>query len=74
MAALDEPGVYELCFDRAGESINKPDDRTVAELREAALRGVLVTSAKDAFIVGTDITEFGAKFSKTAADVSASTA
>lgn len=77
--ALDEPGVYELCFDRAAESINKFDARTVGELREATtrlavqpgLRGVLVTSAKEAFIVGADITEFGAKFSQSPAQIAA---
>jgi len=63
-------GIVELCFDRAQESINKFDTKTLGELREAAallgaaegLRGLLVTSAKDAFIVGADITEFGALF------------
>lgn len=79
VVALDAPGAYELCFDRAGEPINKLDDRTVAELREATrwlasqgdLKGVLVTSAKDVFIVGADITEFGAKFSRPPAEIAA---
>ena len=65
-----DDGIAELCFDRAQESINKFDTKTLGELREAAallgaaegLRGLLVTSAKDAFIVGADITEFGALF------------
>ncbi len=77
--ALGEPGVFELCFDRSGEPINKLDDRTVGEFREAVawlarqtgLRGVIVTSAKDVFIVGADITEFGKKFSKPAAEIAA---
>lgn len=77
--ALGTAGVFELCFDRQGEAINKFDDRTVAELREATqrlkqcadLRGVLVTSAKDVFIVGADITEFGDKFSKSAQEIAA---
>jgi 3-hydroxyacyl-CoA dehydrogenase/enoyl-CoA hydratase/3-hydroxybutyryl-CoA epimerase/enoyl-CoA isomerase len=68
--ALDEPGVFELCFDRQGDAINKLDARTIAEFGQAtqllaaqpALKGVLVTSAKDVFIVGADITEFGHKF------------
>ena len=63
-------GLVELCFDREGEAINKLDDRTVAELLEAVtliagkadVRGVLITSAKDVFIVGADILEFGRLF------------
>jgi len=63
-------GVVELCFDRQGESINKLDSRTVGELleavtligKDATVRGVLVSSAKDVFIVGADITEFGGWF------------
>jgi 3-hydroxyacyl-CoA dehydrogenase/enoyl-CoA hydratase/3-hydroxybutyryl-CoA epimerase/enoyl-CoA isomerase len=64
---IEPTGFYELCFDREGEAINKFDDRTVNELRQATealrstpgLKGVLATSAKDVFIVGADITEFG---------------
>jgi 3-hydroxyacyl-CoA dehydrogenase/enoyl-CoA hydratase/3-hydroxybutyryl-CoA epimerase/enoyl-CoA isomerase len=63
-------GLVELRFDRQGDAINKLDARTVDEFRQAidaiaaapAVRGVLVTSAKDVFIVGADITEFGVKF------------
>lgn len=66
-----EEQIAELIFDREGESINKFDLRTVNELREAGaalaqgkgLKGLLVSSAKDVFIVGADITEFGALFS-----------
>ncbi|RYY94088.1 MAG: fatty acid oxidation complex subunit alpha FadB, partial [Comamonadaceae bacterium] len=36
---------------------------------DASVRGVLVTSAKDVFIVGADITEFGRKFQCTADEV-----
>lgn len=65
-----EGGLVELCFDRASGSINKLDDKAVAEFDRAvreiaaddATLGVLVTSAKDVFIVGADITEFGRKF------------
>jgi 3-hydroxyacyl-CoA dehydrogenase / enoyl-CoA hydratase / 3-hydroxybutyryl-CoA epimerase / enoyl-CoA isomerase len=65
------PGdLAELCFDRKDEPINKFDARTLKELAEAgaalakdgALKGLLVTSAKDVFIVGADITEFGRNF------------
>lgn len=63
-------GYVELCFDREGDAINKLDSRTVDELRRATaeiagvagLQGVLVTSAKNVFIVGADITEFGEMF------------
>ena len=63
-------GIAELCFDRAEDAINKFDARTVKELSEAgavlaadkSVKGLLVTSAKDVFIVGADITEFGKNF------------
>ncbi len=59
-------GLLELCFDLQGESVNKFNQTTLTELREVVdqlanqpeVRGVLVTSAKDVFIVGADITEF----------------
>lgn len=65
-----DDGFVELCFDRQGEPINKFDRRTTQELHDAAkliartpdVRGVLVTSAKEPFIVGADITEFSALF------------
>lgn len=74
---LQQEGVYEVRFDRQGESINKFDARTIDELRQVVdqlnavpdLRGVLATSTKDVFIVGADITEFGEKFEKSAEDI-----
>ena len=65
LAALGD-GLYELCFDRQGESVNKFDIGTHGELASALaelkglpdLKGLLVTSAKGAFIVGADIFEF----------------
>ena len=68
--SLLDDGIVELCFDRQGDSINKFDARTVKELQEAVeaikaadgVKGLLVSSAKDGFIVGADITEFGANF------------
>lgn len=72
------PGdLAELCFDRQGDAINKFDARTVTELGEAAaalqkhgkVKGLLVTSAKDVFIVGADITEFGKNFASSEADI-----
>ncbi|MBI5277664.1 MAG: fatty acid oxidation complex subunit alpha FadB [Burkholderiales bacterium] len=73
-------GLVELCFDREGEGINKLDDKAVAQFAQAVqaiaadatVRGVLVTSAKDVFIVGADITEFGRKFQCTAEEVARS--
>ena len=72
-----EEQIAELCFDREGESINKFDARTVRELGEAGqaltaakdLKGLIVTSAKDVFIVGADITEFGAIFQKSEEEI-----
>jgi len=66
---LDD-GFAELCFDRQGDAINKLDARTVDEFQRATrviaadgdVRGVLVSSAKDVFIVGADIAEFGEMF------------
>jgi 3-hydroxyacyl-CoA dehydrogenase / enoyl-CoA hydratase / 3-hydroxybutyryl-CoA epimerase / enoyl-CoA isomerase len=68
--ALGE-GVVELCFDREGLAINKLDSASMQDLGRAAthvaglpgVRGVLVTSAKESFIVGADITEFPPMFS-----------
>jgi len=79
LSSLPEAGVFEVCFDRQGGPINKFDELTVEELRQVTnllraqpgLRGVLATSAKDVFIVGADITEFGKKFAKTAEEIAA---
>ncbi|NIB43859.1 fatty acid oxidation complex subunit alpha FadB [Pseudomaricurvus alkylphenolicus] len=62
---LDD-GIAELNFDAQGESVNKFDSATVAELEQAidaleqaeGLKGVLATSGKGVFIVGADISEF----------------
>lgn len=69
VSTLDERFV-ELCFDRRGASINKMDALMTREFGEATraiagmpgIRGVLMTSAKDVFIVGADINEFNAMF------------
>ena len=63
-------GIAELCFDLQDESVNKFNALTVGELKDATaaiaadktLKGVIVTSGKPVFIVGADITEFGALF------------
>ena len=68
---LDD-GLVELRFDLPGESVNKFDTATIGELRTAVgelratkgLRGLLITSGKDVFCVGADITEFLSHFGK----------
>ncbi|MFV0477621.1 MAG: fatty acid oxidation complex subunit alpha FadB [Parahaliea sp.] len=65
-----EGDIAELRFDLQGESVNKFNQATVADLSAAldaieaqsGLSGLLVTSAKPVFIVGADITEFTALF------------
>ncbi len=65
-----EGGIVELKFDLAGESVNKLsqaalrdfDAATQAIAKDSSVKGVVVTSGKSVFIVGADITEFGAMF------------
>lgn len=59
-------GIAELRFDLQGESVNKFNKATLDELGQAlnlvkaepGVKGLLVTSGKDCFIVGADVTEF----------------
>ncbi|MBZ0328911.1 fatty acid oxidation complex subunit alpha FadB [Halomonas sp. ANAO-440] len=61
-----------LTFDLKGESINKLSSAVVTELgdavkaiqSESGLKGLVIGSAKDVFIVGADITEFHGLFDK----------
>jgi len=61
-----EGGFAQLNFDLEGESVNKFNRLTIEELGAAAealqgasgIKGLVVTSTKDCFIVGADITEF----------------
>lgn len=61
-----------LTLDLKGESINKLSSSVIGELQEAVdgleseagLKGLIIASAKDVFIVGADITEFHAMFAK----------
>src|SRR5690606_17493912 len=63
---LLDDGIAELKFDLQGESVNKFNRETVEDLQAAVdaikgdsnIKGLIVTSAKDVFIVGADITEF----------------
>ncbi|MBK4998734.1 fatty acid oxidation complex subunit alpha FadB [Pseudomonas sp. S31] len=62
----------ELTLERTDAAINKLDRRTLDELASAAellensqgLRGLLVSSGLDVFVVGADITEFGELFER----------
>lgn len=63
-------GIAELTFDLQGESVNKFSLLVVAELQQVLdllettkdIRGLLIKSAKDVFIVGADIMEFSTVF------------
>lgn len=62
-------GTAHLVFDLNGSSVNKFNQATLLELQDAVAaihqsgaRGVIFSSAKAAFIVGADITEFTAMF------------
>ncbi|BFM12489.1 fatty acid oxidation complex subunit alpha FadB [Simiduia litorea] len=74
-----EQGIAELCFDLTDDSVNKFNQLTLNELREATaaitangkVKGLLVTSGKDGFIVGADITEFGANFTRSEEEIAA---
>lgn len=69
--AAVENGIYELVFDNTQDSVNKLNQATLGELREAVaaltaagdVKGLLLSSAKESFIVGADITEFMHMFS-----------
>ena len=69
VTALDD-GIVEVKFDLAGESVNKInalalqdfDAATQAIANDPSVKGIVLTSGKGVFIVGADITEFGAWF------------
>jgi 3-hydroxyacyl-CoA dehydrogenase/enoyl-CoA hydratase/3-hydroxybutyryl-CoA epimerase/enoyl-CoA isomerase len=66
LSVSSSDGIAELQFDLKGESVNKFNELTLGELREAVrqlneapgISGLLLTSAKNVFVVGADITEF----------------
>lgn len=72
-----ENQIAELQFDLKNESVNKFDSLTLKELREAVqqlkktpnVQGLILTSAKDVFIVGADVTEFLGHFKKSEAEL-----
>ena len=69
--SMSEAGLAHLVFDLKEESVNKFNVQTTLELSKAldalegaeGVRGLLISSAKQVFIVGADITEFGSLFS-----------
>ncbi|KZZ46265.1 multifunctional fatty acid oxidation complex subunit alpha, partial [Thalassolituus sp. HI0120] len=74
-----EGGIAELKFDLQGDSVNKFNRVTLEDLKAAVeaiqgnndVKGVLVTSGKDCFIVGADITEFGDAFKNSEEEIAA---
>ncbi|ASP40102.1 fatty acid oxidation complex subunit alpha FadB [Bacterioplanes sanyensis] len=76
---LIEGGIAELKFDLQDDSVNKFNRVTLEDLQAAVaavqgnadVKGVLVTSGKDVFIVGADITEFGEAFKNSEEEIAA---
>lgn len=69
-------GIVELCFDLQGESVNKFNrmaleefSAAIKELQVLCPKGLLVTSAKESFIVGADIGEFLGLFASPEAEL-----
>ncbi|MES2662050.1 MAG: enoyl-CoA hydratase-related protein, partial [Pseudomonadota bacterium] len=70
---VDADGIAQMQFDLKGDSVNKFNRTTLEELKDAlaaikqstksqSIKGLLVTSGKECFIVGADITEFMGHF------------
>ncbi len=63
-------GIVELQFDLEGQSVNKFSRAAIEDLstalsvisQDTSIKGLVLTSGKDAFIVGADITEFTTTF------------
>ncbi|MCI0598838.1 MAG: fatty acid oxidation complex subunit alpha FadB, partial [Beijerinckiaceae bacterium] len=76
---MQEGGLAELRFERGAEAVNKLDALAFGELRRAldaikaapGIQGVLITSAKDSFIVGADIFEFTGIFKRPEDEIAA---
>ena len=70
-------GMLELELDRSDAPVNKLDNGTLQELSAALARveqatdarGLLLSSGKEVFIVGADITEFSSVFAKEEAEI-----
>ena len=70
-ASLLSSGIVNLTFDLDDSSVNKFNEKTLKELGEAVdvlkktdAVGLIFSSAKPAFIVGADITEFTGMFAE----------
>ena len=67
-----DDGIATLTFDAQGESVNTLSSKTIEEFeaalaaldQAAGVKGLVIASAKDAFIVGADITEFHGMFTR----------
>lgn len=76
LCRLDDT-IAHLVFDRKGDVINKLDKATLLELEEAIslletaddVQGILISSAKESFIVGADIKEFKSLFNQDEKDL-----
>lgn len=76
MTRLDG-GYVELCFNAKHDAINKLDTQTVTEFRQvtqiltsvSGIKGAIITSAKDVFIVGADIKGFDRIFQQTSEEI-----
>ncbi|ROS00028.1 3-hydroxyacyl-CoA dehydrogenase/enoyl-CoA hydratase/3-hydroxybutyryl-CoA epimerase/enoyl-CoA isomerase [Sinobacterium caligoides] len=72
-----ENDIYELKFDLQGESVNKFNSLTLTEFAEVVgllkskqgVKGLIVTSGKELFIAGADITEFAVLFAGSEEDL-----
>jgi 3-hydroxyacyl-CoA dehydrogenase/enoyl-CoA hydratase/3-hydroxybutyryl-CoA epimerase/enoyl-CoA isomerase len=70
-----ENGFVELNFDNQSGSVNKFNQQTLAELREAVdilkasadIKGLFLSSSKSVFVVGADITKFKGMFASSKA-------
>ncbi len=77
--SIDNDGIINLVFDLEGESINKFNAVTVQEFAEVTkliqesvtnAKGLLMSSAKEQFIMGADITEFLDHFGRSEEEMS----
>lgn len=77
-ASAHSDKIIDLVFDLKNEPVNKINQQTINDLAKAVdvigqqrnLNGLLICSAKDAFIVGADVTEFLGHFKKSDAELS----
>ena len=77
--SLLEGGIAELRIDLKADSVNKFNRATLDELAEVVgllqaepgVRGLLVTSGKDCFVVGADVTEFLDHFQRSESELTA---